>query len=310
MTEDTGSWKMSLPCMQAEAEVIAAAIEPIADLPVLLTREIDPADPSKWILEAYLEAKPAASQIARFRELVPSATGQSPAVEWIAPADWLTVSQAGLEPVHAGCFFVHTATHADAVPKDAIAFRIEAGRAFGTGQHETTTGCLLTLDQLKRQGARFANIADVGTGTGLLAFAALKLWPTADVMASDIDPVAIEVAAINAEANDIPIGSRPGTVELVTAAGLAHRRLRRRAPFDLILANILAGPLIDLAPVLAAAIAPGGSLILAGLLDHQAEAVATAYRRQGMRLAGELAQGEWPTLRLVKRHRRGITRSG
>jgi len=306
MTEDAGSWKISLPCTQAEAQMIAIA-DPIEGLPVLLTREVDPVSPDKWVVEAYLAAKPRADQLAGLRALAPSADSASPTVEWVPPEDWLTVSQAGIEPVSAGRFFVHTAAHADTVPGDAIAFRIEAGRAFGTGQHETTTGCLLTLDQIKQQGARFTNIADIGTGTGLLAFAALSLWPRARVVASDIDPIAIEVAAVNAAANAVRLGIGAGAVELVTAPGLAHIRLRRRAPFDLVIANILAGPLIDLAPALAASVARGGTLILAGLLDHQADGVADAYRRQGMRLAGRLTLGGWPTLRLIKR-RGGISR--
>jgi ribosomal protein L11 methyltransferase len=297
---------MSLRCAQAEAEAVAAA-EPIDELPVLLARELDPAKPTEWAIEAYLEDEPDAAILNQFRGLLPNVGSQAPEIEWIAPADWLTVSQAGLEPVRAGRFFVYTSAHAAEVPPDAIAFRIEASRAFGTGHHETTTGCLLTLDQLKREGARFANIADIGTGTGLLAFAALRLWPSANAIASDIDPIAIEVSHINAEANAIPVGTLPGTVELVTAAGMAHRRLRRRAPYDLLIANILAGPLIDLAPVLSAALAPGGTLILAGLLDHQAEAVATAYRRHGLRLAGRVVRGDWPALRLVKRRRAWIS---
>jgi ribosomal protein L11 methyltransferase len=159
------------------------------------------------------------------------------------------------------------------------------------------------LDRLKRTGSRFSNVADVGTGTGLLAFAAFRLWPAARVIASDIDPVAIAVCHENANANAIALGAQRGSVELVVAAGLAHRRLRRRAPYDLIIANILAGPLIELAPVLAGAIKPGGSVILAGLLDSQAEAVTAAYRLRGMRLAHRIDQGSWPTLRLEKRKR-------
>ena len=132
------------------------------------------------------------------------------------------------------------------MPPGAIAFEIDAGRAFGTGQHETTTGCLIALDRLKRQGARFANLADIGTGTGLLAFAALRLWPAARAIASDIDPVAIEVAAENAAINRVRARARrAGRLELAVAAGLDHRRLQARAPYDLIIANILAGPLID-----------------------------------------------------------------
>ena len=196
----------------------------------------------------------------------------------------MTLSQQGLEPIRAGRFFVHTPAHRDAVPPGSVAFEIDAGRAFGTGQHETTTGCLLALDALKREGASFANLADIGTGTGLLAFAAMRLWPAARAIASDIDPVAIEVTAENAAINRIPLGRARGRLELAVAAGLDHRRLQARAPYDLIIANILAGPLIELAPALAAALAPGGRLILAGLLDHQADRVAAAYRRRGLML--------------------------
>jgi SAM-dependent methyltransferase len=159
------------------------------------------------------------------------------------------------------------------VPPDAIALEIDAGRAFGTGQHETTSGCLVALSRLKGAGLSFGNIADIGTGTGLLAFAALRLWPLAEVIASDIDPVSIEVSAENAAINRVPIGRARGEVELVVAPGLDHPRLKARAPYDLLIANILAAPLIELAPALSGAIEPGGRLILAGLLQTQAEAV-------------------------------------
>lgn len=298
-----GSWKLSLPCTKAEAEAIAQTIEPLALLdppPVLMTSEPDPAMPDAWRLDAYFEERPDAASIAEIRALVPSAAVE-PLIEHIQEEDWVTLSQAGLEPIHAGRFYVHIPSRADAVPPDAIAFAIDAGRAFGTGHHETTTGCLLMIDRLKRQGHRFTDIADIGTGTGLLAFAARAVWPMARVIASDIDPVAIAVTAENATANGIPVGRAPGRIELVTAPGLAHGRLRARAPYDLIVANILAGPLIELAPVFASALLPGGSLILAGLLDHQADRVARAYRRQHMRLAETIVLGDWPTLRLVKR---------
>jgi ribosomal protein L11 methyltransferase len=298
-----GSWKLSLPCTKAEAEAIAETIEPLALLdppPVLMTSEPDPAMPDAWRLDAYFEEQPDAASIAEIRALVPSAT-MEPLIEHILEEDWVTLSQAGLEPIHAGRFYVHIPSRAEAVPPDAIAFAIDAGRAFGTGHHETTTGCLLMIDRLKQQGLRFTDIADIGTGTGLLAFAARAVWPMARVIASDIDPVAIAVTAENAAANGIPVGRGPGRIELVTAPGLAHGRLRARAPYDLIIANILAGPLIELAPVFASALLPGGSLILAGLLDHQAERVAQAYRRRHMRLAETILLGDWPTLRLVKR---------
>jgi ribosomal protein L11 methyltransferase len=308
MTTDGDSWKITLPCTKAEAEAIAENNEPVAYLPVLLTREPDPTRPDAWVIEAYFDSEPDSACVAALRQLVPSAAHTSPILDHIPGDDWITLSQQGIEPVSAGRFYVHTALHADMVPPDAIAFQIEASRAFGTGQHETTAGCLRTLDQLRSSGARFQNIADIGTGTGLLAFAAHRLWPSANVIASDIDPVAIEIALENAALNDIPMGVRPGTVELITAAGMLHRRLRRRAPYDLIIANILAGPLIDLAPVLSAALEPGGVLILAGLLDHQADAVANSYRRQGLRLGGQVVTGEWPSLRMIKRKRIGPRR--
>lgn len=300
------SWKLTLPCTKAEAETLEgdlpslAAIEPP---PVLMTSEADESTPDRWRLDAYFDAEPDATTVALIQALVPSARGHVPAIEKLAPEDWVALSQIGLEPIRAGRFFVYTPLHADAVPGDAIAFEIAAGRAFGTGHHETTTGCLLMIDRLKAEGARFGRIADVGTGTGLLAFAARAVWPLARLIASDIDPIAIEVTAENAAINAIPVGRLPGQVELAVAPGLGHPRLRARAPYDLIIANILAGPLIELAPPIAAALAPGGSLILAGLLDIQAERVTNAYRRQGLRLAETIRRGDWPTLRMVKRRR-------
>ncbi len=302
------SWKVTLPCTKAEAEVLAGDIVQLAMLespPVLMTSEPDPARPDEWRLDAYFENEPRPDDIDLLLALLPSAAGATPVIEALEEQDWVTLSQAGLEPIRAGRFFVHTPAHRDAVPADAVAFEIDAGRAFGTGQHETTTGCLIALDRLKATGATFSDVVDVGTGTGLLAFAALHLWPAARAVASDIDPVAIEVAEENARINRVKLGRARGQLELVVAPGLDHPRLRARAPYDLIVANILAGPLIELAPSLAGALAPGGRLVLAGLLDTQAEAVTAAYRRQGMMAGTRVVRGEWPTLVLRKRRATG-----
>jgi ribosomal protein L11 methyltransferase len=302
------TWRVTLPCTKAEAEVLKDDVAAFATLdspPVLMTSEPNPARPDDWRLDAYFDAKPGAADIALLQSLVPSAAGARPAIERVADADWVTLSQAGLEPIRAGRFFVHTPAHRGEVPDGAVAFEIDAGRAFGTGHHETTTGCLIALDRLKAGGAVFANIADIGTGTGLLAFAALKLWPVARTIASDIDPISIEVTAENAAINRVPLGQGPGQVALAVAAGLDHRRLAARAPYDLVIANILAGPLIDLAPDIAAALAPGGRLILAGLLDHQAPRVLAAHRRHGLAPMGRVDRGEWPTLVLRRRPRFG-----
>jgi ribosomal protein L11 methyltransferase len=306
MSAEVASWKLTLPCTKAEAEALAGDIEPLAALdppPTLMTSEPDPDAPDAWQLDAYFEGKPDKAAIALLQSFVPSATGAKPKLERVPDADWLTISQQGLEPVHAGRFFVHTSTFDGTPPTGSIPFLIEAGLAFGTGQHETTTGCLQTLDNLRRRGMMFRNILDLGTGTGLLAFAAMKLWPLAFATASDIDPISIRVTAENAHVNGLPLGGSRGQLALAVAEGLNSRLLAVNAPYDLIIANILAQPLIDLAPDVVAALKPGGTLILAGLLDTQAARVATAYRRQGLRLAGRIDNGDWPTLRMVKRRR-------
>ncbi|ATE64398.1 50S ribosomal protein L11 methyltransferase [Rhizorhabdus dicambivorans] len=301
-----GSWKVTLPCTKAEAERIAEDIPELAPFdpqPTVMTSEPDPERPDDWQLDVYVEDEPDKALLTAIAALAPSAAGAKPVVTHIPEEDWVTLSQSGLEPIRAGRFFVHTPYNADRVPDGMTGFLIDAGRAFGTGHHETTTGCLMMLDKLRQSGLRFDDIADIGTGTGLLAFAARALWPAAKTIASDIDPVSIEVTAENAAVNAIPTGRGRGQVELAVAAGMDHRRLKARAPYDLLIANILAGPLIELAPVFADAVLPGGTIILAGLLDSQAEAVAQAYRRQGFYLADRIVRGDWPTLRLVKRRR-------
>lgn len=295
------TWKITLPCTRAEAEALTEDISAFATMdtpPVLMTSE---ADGDRWRMDAYFEAEPGAADIALLFALVPSARGARAEAERLGDEDWVTLSQAGLEPIRAGRFFVHTPVHRHQIPPDAVPFEIDAGRAFGTGQHETTAGCLVALDRMKAAGARVSNLADIGTGTGLLAFAAMHLWPAAWAAASDIDPVAIAVAAENADVNHVGLGRTRGRLELIVAPGMDHRRLAARAPYDLLIANILAGPLIDLAPALAGALAPGGRLILAGLLDRQAERVAAAYRRRGMMMTARIDRGDWPTLVMRKR---------
>jgi len=292
------TWKVTLPCTRAEGEWLGGELEAFAGLsspPVLVTSE---EGPERWRLDAFFDEKPDRATTAQLVALVPSAAGSRPVSERVPEQDWVALSQAGLEPIRAGRFFVHTPQYRDAAPAGAVAIEIDAGRAFGTGQHETTTGCLMALDRLKRSGFVARNLIDVGTGTGLLAFAALRLWPQARATASDIDPVSIAVTRENAGVNAVAIGAGPGRLELAVAAGLDHAKLRQRGPYDLIIANILAGPLIALAPTLAPALVPGGRLILAGLLERQAEAVARAYRREGLRPLFAIGRGEWPTLTL------------
>lgn len=306
LDQDGRSWRLTLPCTREEAERLNDDILELAmmnPVPVLITREPDERAPEKWQLDAYFEGRPDDASIALIQSLIPSARRAKPRLEPLPDEDWVTISQQGLEPVTAGRFYVHTSTNRGTPPPDATCFMIDASLAFGTGGHATTSGCLRTLDRLKRGGARFDHVIDIGTGTGLLAFAARHLWPRAYVTASDIDPVSIDVAADNAIANRVGLGQQQGRVAFCVASGTDHEMIGRRAPYDLIIANILAGPLIELAPAIATIAQQGTVLILAGLLESQVDTVASAYRRAGFRLAGIDGNGDWPCLRLVRRPR-------
>lgn len=293
------TWKLTFACKRAEADLFTGDVPELADFdppPVVMTSEPDESKPDDWQLDVYTEEHPPQALIEAVSALLPSAKGAHTLVE-LDDEDWVTLSQAGLDPVEAGRFFVHTAADAEKLPPGRIGLQIEAGLAFGTGQHATTTGCLLTLDALD-----FApkNVLDLGTGTAILALAAAKTWPDAKGTASDIDPVAIKVSRENVEINGVNIGEEAGEIALYVADGLEDAALAARGPFDLVVANILAGPLIEMAPSIAAALAPGGTLVLAGLLAGQAEAVEAAYRDCGVAPVSRTVIGEWPTLRLLK----------
>ena len=215
--------------------------------------------------------------------------------ETLPAIDWVAENQRSFVPFAVGPFWVHPSHAADGMPAGLLPIEIDAGLAFGTGQHATTAGCLAALDRLESAGKHFANVADIGTGTGLLAFAALALWPEAKCIATDIDPVAVDVARDNAAINRLKLGHAAGELLLTQADGMDSPMLAARAPFDLVIANILAGPLIELAPDFARAIAPGGTVVLAGLLDTQADGVIGAYAAQGLALE-DRGFGEWPVL--------------
>ena len=286
------SFRVTIACTRAQGEAIGA----MEDLPgfgenppVLVADEPDESRPDQWLIHAYFDHRPSDDEIA----LLAGLGHGPPEVEQLGDANWVALSQAGLQPIRSGRFTVHTPTFRP--DPGRTNFEIDAGLAFGTGQHATTAGCLAALDLLEQRGARFANVADIGTGTGLLAFAALALWPKARCIATDIDPIAIDVSRDNAAINGVRLGHGPGELLLTVADGMGSPMLAARAPFDLIVANILAGPLIDLAPDFATALAPGGTIVLAGLLDTQADAVAHAYEEFGLTLTAG-GSGEWPVL--------------
>jgi ribosomal protein L11 methyltransferase len=210
--------------------------------------------------------------------------------------DWVAENQQSFRPFQVGRFWVHPSHIADNIPADLIALRIDAGMAFGTGTHATTRGCLEMLSLL--DPAETQNTVDVGCGTGILAMAAAKLWQR-PVLGGDNDPEAVEVAIENAGLNDVA-----GLCRFHVSVGLQAPELSKPAPYDLIIANILAGPLVDLAESFAAAVRPGGRVLLSGLLVEQAEMVLSAYARRGFtferRIDLETGGAWWRTL-LLKR---------
>ena len=275
-------WKASVALTKAEAADVSAALELDGSAQAVLIVEEPFAEGA--VVEALYTEAPDAQYLSRI-------AGREITVEPLPDQDWIRLSQEGLPPVRAGRFFVYGAHDAGQVPHGVIPIRIEAGLAFGTGHHETTALCLGVLSELARERA-FRNVLDLGTGTGLLAIGAAKLWKRT-VLASDIDPVAVEVARDNAIAN----GTGP-LVRAVVADGLASPVLSRAAPYDLVIANILAGPLTRLAPSIQRALAPGAMLVLSGLLTNQEKLVTSFYR--DLRFLYVRRMGPWSALVLEK----------
>jgi ribosomal protein L11 methyltransferase len=245
-----------------------------------------------WTVIAYFEGTPDDLEIA---SRVAAALGRwvAPHVEEIADEDWVAKSLAGLGPVSVGRFFVHGAHDRARRPANRIAIEIEAATAFGTGHHGTTAGCLQALSELAKR-CRPRNVLDIGTGSGILAIAAAKLWRV-PVVATDIDREAVAVAKSNVRLN----GAAPH-VRAVPADGLRHSLIGKRDRFGLVTANILAEPLIALAPAIAAHLAPRGAVILSGLLRRQRRPVEAAYRARGLVIAQAVPRDDWLTLVMVR----------
>jgi ribosomal protein L11 methyltransferase len=214
------------------------------------------------------------------------------AVSEIPETDWVAHVRRELHPVPAGRFFVYGGHDAEKLPADSVGLLIEAAMAFGTGHHGTTKGCLEAVDKLFTAGFSPKSVADIGCGTAVLAIAAAKVLQRR-VIASDIDPQAVDVAVVNATANGVA-----ELVHCVEATGFDHKDLADLGPYNLVFANILMGPLVELAPDVAANTAPGGYVILSGILNPQADAVVAAYAEQSLNLEARDEIGEWTTLTL------------
>jgi len=248
-----------------------------------------------WRIEALCADKPDPARLQSALEPVASAFDfdvPEVTVEPVESIDWVQAALVSHPPVQAGRFHVH-GQHEPVVPRSqAIDIIVDAGRAFGTGNHQSTQGCLLALDDLARRH-KFRNVADVGAGSGILSFAVAKRWRV-PVVGIDIDPVAAHFANDYARLNGLA-----GLTKFVAGDGFDQPLLRRGAPYDLILANILARPLKRLAPDIRKSLKPGGRIVLAGLLDRQERYVLAAYAAQGIRLEKRICLKEWTTLVLA-----------
>ncbi len=278
-------WKATVFLRKSEASNIVALLELTPPLPQAVLIAEEPFKDEATV-EALYSGMPDGGLLERL-------AGRPVHVSLLPDADWIKLSQEGLPPVRAGRFFVYGAHDAGAVPDGVIPIRIEAGLAFGTGHHETTALCLSVLCELSKK-RRFTNVLDLGCGTGLLAIGAAKLWRRL-VIASDIDQVAVQITRQNATSN-----GEGALVRAMTADGLVHPALAKRAPYDLIVANILAGPLTRLAPQIARGIDAGGTLILSGLLRWQENLVLSFYRPHGLVLRYARRDGPWSALVLER----------
>ncbi|UWR02206.1 50S ribosomal protein L11 methyltransferase [Ruegeria conchae] len=245
-----------------------------------------------WEIGGYFTEAPdetALAVLAAAFEAKPFVVSELPETDWVAHV------RRELAPVEAGRFFVYGSHDADKLPDGRIPLLIEAAMAFGTGHHGTTLGCLKALDFLLDEGFAATKVADIGCGTAVLAMAAARVWD-GDIIASDIDEVAVDVAEANLRANGMA-----GAVKCVEAAGFDHPDLNEHAPYDLIFANILKGPLVALSPEISANLRVGGHAILSGILNEQADDVLTVYIQNGFNQVRRSEIGEWTTLILSKR---------
>ncbi|WP_182417381.1 50S ribosomal protein L11 methyltransferase [Bartonella sp. HY038] len=276
-----------------DAEAIYAKLEPAFEedgLPISIA-EINE-DEEIFEVSLYCEDDDLEDMRTRFANIL-NIDENSITVEILPEIDWVQHSLEGLKPVRAGRFFVHGSHDREKIAANDISIEIDAGQAFGTGHHGTTAGCLEMIGMVMRN-EHPQNILDLGTGSGVLAIGMAKLYPV-KIVASDIDPIATKVAKENIKLNGV--ASR---IDAVTAAGFHHRELLMRAPFDLIVANILARPLMMLAPRMSRALKPNGSIILSGILDSQRDRVLAAYRAQGLYHQSTFHRNGWVTLHLKR----------
>jgi ribosomal protein L11 methyltransferase len=283
-------YKAEIFASPAEAEQLVSLFGEMLDPPpAISTHERE----GGWLVELYFDQGPpdravldAVAEIFTNPGLI-----RDLRFEALPDENWVEKTQQGLHPIEAGRFFVHGSHDRVRGRGKRYAIEVEAGQAFGTAHHGTTRGCLLMIDRLAKVGW-FQSVLDLGTGSGVLAIAAAKSLSD-NVLAADIDPIAVQIADENFALNGVSNHARA-----LCASRPDHSDIADRAPFDLIVANILAGPLITLAPSIRRIIADGGQLVLSGLLDHQAQSVRAHYLAQGFTMRTHLSLDGWTTLHL------------
>lgn len=278
------------------ATALTELIEPPADAVAIFETpgRDNGAPPTGWRVDAYFIDEPDTTGLSQAIASLTAGARPDLILEPVPDENWVALSQAALPPVTAGRFTVHGSHDRVRIPRGPWSIEIDAGEAFGTAHHATTLGCLTAVDR-QAHGRSFKNVLDLGCGTGVLAIAAQRAMPRARVVASDIDPVAVRVAAANARHNGAT------SIRVVVADGLPRPASGSARRNDLLIANILARPLIALAGSIARAVAPGGVLVLSGLLTWQTRSVLAAYLARGFRLDQHQRLAGWSTLTLVKR---------
>jgi ribosomal protein L11 methyltransferase len=296
-TTTGGLWTARLTVPGGTATRLMQAIETELEPDALALTRFEHRGGAAWRIEAIYDSEPDTDTLRR--RLAPIGAAKFPlAIRRLPQRNWLDEIQRQMPAVRAGRFFVHGSHVALKPPRGTIPFLVDAGLAFGTGHHETTRGCLLALDRLARRGFEFRRPLDLGCGTAVLAMAAARLWKV-PVIAADTDPTAVTVARETVAENNLS-----GSIRCVRSDGYAGRAVHEGGPYDLVTANILAGPLIRLAPGLARHTGPGAVAILAGLLAPQADAIVAAHEAVGFDLVDQHLEGDWPVLVLQKKGKR------
>jgi ribosomal protein L11 methyltransferase len=285
-------WRIALAVAEAQAEAFEDALGDGASA----TTRFENAPGGGWRVEALYGEAPDVAAIEVRLALAAAALGVDQpafAVGRVPDEDWLARTREAFPPIRAGRYYIH-GTHLPRLPGGAVDIAIDAGTAFGSGEHQTTRGCLIALDGLARRIV-VRRALDMGCGSGILAIAAAKTWRAA-VTAIDIDPRAVRVARGNAAMNGVG-----GLIRAAAGDGYGSAAVRRAGPWNLIVSNILAGPLVRMAPALARSLSPGGVAVLSGLLERQERAVLAAHRIQGLALRRRIALDGWHTLVLKLR---------